>query len=471
MLTAWGSRRQYCDGLGRRDFLRLGVLGGALSLSDLLRLREANGATARTSQKSVIMVCLNGGPSHIDMYDLKPDAPVEIRGEFDPIRTNVAGLDISELMPLQARIADKFALVRSMQWPLDDGHHLHLMFSGFPKSAARPSFGSIVSRVRSERAAHPNRNAADGKSALPPYVSMAQFPPHPVLAGHEEPVYVGASHRPFVPYEAGPLVNTEVNYTGPGAGSVKNLEPTAGVSRDRLTNRAGLLKHLDVLRRELDSSGEMAGMDDFSRRALDMVASSRVREAFDISRESPQTLAKYGGDYVCKNDPDKRRCWEGTKFLQARRLVEAGVPVVTLAVGVWDTHGDHFMYQRDYVPALDRSLHALITDLHERGLQDDVAVVVCGEMGRTPRINKTAGRDHWPSSGFALFAGGGFRTGQIIGATDARGERPNSRPYTPQNVLATLYRHLDIDPNLSFIDHAGRPRHLLDDREPIAELI
>src|SRR5690349_10158838 len=150
MLTAWGSRRRYCDGLGRRDFLRVGALGGALSLPGLLRLREANGATARKSQKSVIMVCLNGGPSHIDMYDLKPDAPVEIRGEFDPISTNVAGFDIGELMPLQAQIADKLALVRSMQWPLDDGHHLHLMFSGFPKSAARPSFGSVVSRVRSE---------------------------------------------------------------------------------------------------------------------------------------------------------------------------------------------------------------------------------------------------------------------------------------------------------------------------------
>jgi len=468
MLTVWGSRRRYCDGLGRRDFLRVGALGGALSLSGLLRLREVQGAAAgKGSPKSVIMVCLNGGPSHIDMYDLKPDAPVELRGEFDPIRTNVAGFDITELMPLQATIADKLALVRSMQWPLDDGHHLHLMFSGFPKSAARPSFGSVVSRVRSERsAAHPS-----SKSALPPYVSMAQFPPHPVLVGHEEPTYVGTSHRPFVPYEAGPLVNTEVNYTGPGMGSVKNLEPTADVSHARLSDRASLLARLDKLRRDVDAQGEMAGMDAFARRALDMVGSQRVREAFDVSRESAATQAKYGGDYICKNDPDKRRAWEGTKFLQARRLVEAGVPVVTLAVGVWDTHSEHFTYQRDYVPALDRSLHALVTDLHERGLQNDVAVVVCGEMGRTPRINKGAGRDHWPSSGFALFAGGGFRTGQVIGATDARGERPKTRPYSPQNVLATLYRHLDIDPNLAFLDHAGRPRHLLDDRDPIAELI
>jgi hypothetical protein len=470
MLTVWGSRRRFCDGASRRDFLRVGALGGALSLADVLRL-QAHGAETPSAKprrtKSVIMVCLNGGPSHIDMYDLKPEAPVELRGEFDPIATNVPGFDISELMPLQATIADKLAVVRSMQWPLDDGHHLHLFFSGFAKMAARPSFGSIVSRVRSER----SRARGAARDPLPPYVSMAQFPPHPVLVGHEEPSYVGASHRPFVPYEAGPLVNTQVNYTGPGAGSVKNLEPTLGVTHDRLLNRSSLLQNLDTLRRDVDARGEMAGMDAFSLRALDMVSSARVREAFDLSREPEAVRAKYGGDVVCPNDPDKRRAWEGTKFLLARRLVEAGVPVVTLAVGVWDTHGDHFMYQRDNVPLLDRSLHALITDLHERGLQDDVAVVVSGEMGRTPRVNKTAGRDHWPSAGFALFAGGGFKTGQMIGATEARGERPKTRPYTPQNVLATLYKHLDIDPNLTFVDHAGRPRHLLDDREPIDELI
>ncbi len=214
----------------------------------------------------------------------------------------------------------------------------------------------------------------------------------------------------------------------------------------------------------------MAGLDAFTEQALGMITSSKVREAFDISREPPEVLAKYGGDIQYKLDPDRRRCWEGSKFLLARRLVEAGVPVVTLAVGVWDTHVDHFKYQRDNVPLLDRSLHALITDLHERGLDKDIAVVVCGEMGRTPKINKTAGRDHWPSAGFALFAGGRFRTGQVIGATDVRGERPRSRPYGPQNVLATLYHVLGINPNLTFADHTGRPRYLLDDQERISEL-
>lgn len=462
MLTIWGSKQRFCDGLSRRDFLHVGLLGGALTLPDLLRLRAEAATSNRPAHKAVIMVCLNGGPSHIDMYDLKPKAPVEIRGEFAPIHTNVPGIDISELMPLQAQIADKLAIVRSAQWPLDDGHHLHLVFTGFPKSAGRPSFGSIVSRVHAERGQ---------KNPLPPYVSMAQFFPHPVLAGHEEPTYVGTSFRPFVPYEAGPLVNGQINYTGPGAGEIRNLEPTAGITLDRLSNRTALRSALDKLHSDIDARGEMAGMDTFTHRAVDMITSRRVREAFDISREPPEAHARYGGDVICKNDPDQRRCWEGSKFLLARRLVEAGLPVVTIAVGVWDTHSDHFMFQRDNVPLLDRSLHALITDLHERGLDKDVAVVVCGEMGRTPRVNKTGGRDHWPSAGFALFAGGGLRMGQVIGATDARGERPQTRPYGPQNILATLYHVLGIDPAQTFPDYAGRPRYLVDDQERIAELV
>jgi hypothetical protein len=300
---------------------------------------------------------------------------------------------------------------------------------------------------------------------------MAQFPPHPVLAGHENPTYVGAAHQPFVPYEVAVELNGQINFTGPGAGEVQNLAPIAGLSRDRLMDRTALRNTLDKVRSVIDASGEMAGVDAYTLRALDMISSSRVREAFDLSREPAAMHERYGGDIHYKYDPDRRRCWEGSKFLLARRLVEAGVPVVTLAVGVWDTHSDHFRYQRDNVPLLDRSLHALITDLHDRGLDDDVAVVVCGEMGRTPRINKTGGRDHWPSAGFALFAGGGLRTGQVVGATDVRGERPQSRPYTPQNILATMYHVLGIDPATTFVDHAGRPRYLLDDQEPIAELV
>lgn len=463
MLTIFGRKSsRFCDGISRRDFLSVGTLGAAsLTLADVLRLRARAAGGARSSRKAVIMVCLNGGPSHIDMYDLKPDAPVEFGGEFRPIRTNVPGFDISELMPLQARIADKLALVRSLQAGRDDGHHLHYVFTGFPKDDHRPSFGAIVSRLRS----HPS-------NPLPPYVSMAQFPPHPVLRGHEDAAYVGPAHGPFVPFAAGPIANGVLNFTGPGLGRVNNLELASGLDRNRLADRTTILRTFDNLRRDLDTRAEMAGMDAFTVRALDMISSNRVRDAFDISREPQPVQALYAGDVRYKTDPDgARRCWEGSKFLLARRLVEAGVPVVTLAAGVWDTHGDLFPYQRDNTPLLDRSLYALVTDLHSRGLDQDVAVVVCGEMGRTPRINKDAGRDHWASAGFALFAGGGLRMGQVIGATDARGAGPTTRAYNPQNILATLYHVLGIDPALTFPDYSGRPRQLLDDHEPVRELI
>eukprot|EP00913_Durusdinium_trenchii_P009001 g8467.t1 len=337
------SRRRFCDRIVRRDFLKVGVLGGALGLPELLRLQAQSAEKERPAKKAVIMVCLNGGPSHVDMYDLKPEAPVEIRGEFQPIRTNVSGFDLCELMPRQAGIADKLALVRSVQWPIDDGHRLHLVFTGFRASDRRPSFGSVVSRLR-----------GDHRSPLPPYVSMAQFPPHPILKGHEEPSYVGTPHRPFVPYQAGPLVGGTITYTGPGAGEVKNLDLVEGVTPARLNDRKALLGAFDTLRRDIDASGELAGKDAFTARALEMVSSEEVRDAFDLSREPESLRARYGGDIQCKNDPDRRRCWEGSKFLLARRLVEAGVPVVTLSVGVWDTHSAHFTYQRDYVPRLDQ---------------------------------------------------------------------------------------------------------------------
>lgn len=460
MLTILGSKQRYCDGINRRDFLKVGALGGTLGLPELLRLQSHAAEKSSAQPRAVIMVCLNGGPSHVDMYDLKPEAPAEIRGEFRPVATNVPGFDICELMTLQAGIADKLALVRNVQWPIDDGHRLHLVFTGFPASAGRPSFGSVVSRL--------NR---DQNNPLPPYISMAQFPPHPILRGHEDPSYVGSPHRPFVPYQAGALASGQITYTGPGAGGVKNLELVEGVTREHLVDRKTLLSAFDKLKRGIDSSGELAGKDAFTIRALEMISSNKVRDAFDLSQESADVHALYGGDIQCDNDPDRRRCWEGSKFLMARRLVEAGVPVVTLAAGVWDTHSDHFAYQRDYIPRLDQSMHALVTDLHERGLDQHVAVVVCGEMGRTPRINATAGRDHWPSAGFALFAGGGLRMGQVIGATDARGERPVARPYTPQSILATLYHALGIDPTVTFPDYSGRPRYALDDQEPITELI
>lgn len=448
VLTFWGARRRFCDRIHRRDFLRVGALGlGGLSLADVLRLRAQ--ASPGSKPRSVIMVCLAGGPSHLDMYDLKPDAPADFRGEFNPIRTNVPGFDVCEHMPLQAKVADKLALVRTVQFVEPMQHELEEVYTGFPKSAQRPSFGSVVSRFRG------------GDSRLPSYVSLDY---NTGTAAYESPQYVGAAHRPLQ------LAGT----TG-----VRNLSLTRGVTPARLDNRRGLLRSFDAYRREVDTHRQSQDMDAFSARAFDLITSPKAREAFDLSREPDKVRDRYGS----KNDkyiyvgtkPDSP--WEGDKFLLARRLVEAGVPVVTLRAGGWDHHGNVvssqggtiFVSLRSALPLLDRSIHALVTDLHERGLDQEVVVLVWGEFGRTPKISQ-AGRDHWPDTGFALFAGA-VRTGQVIGATDSRGGRPRSRAVGAQNVLGTLYHALGIDYREKLPDFSGRPMQLLDDGEPIPELV
>jgi hypothetical protein len=446
MLTLWGTKHRFCDGLSRRHFLQVGTLGLAgLSLADLLRLR-AEGA-ARSTPKSVIMVWLGGGPSQMDMYDMKPDAPVEYRGQFKPIRTKVPGLDICELMPLQAKIADKLAVVRSLTFPEPNNHDRSLNFSGFHDATQRPAFGSIVSHFRS---------AAGDR--LPHYVSMVsrnREQPH-----LEEPHYVGAAHRPF----------------RLGTDDAPSLRPPRGVTISQLEDRRKLLKGLDTMRRDLDRRGELAAMDTFNARALDMITSPKAMEAFDLSREPDKVRESYGSSERLKvgemNVP-----WAPEKLLLARRLVEAGVSVVTVPLAEWDLHGgpptggNIFEALRIYLPRWDRALYALLTDLQQRGLEKDVAVVVWGEMGRAPRVNQFPGRDHWSESAFALFAGGGLNVGQVVGATDANGLRPRTRRYGPQNVLATLYHVLGIDPAETLKDYSGRPMNVLDDPKPIAELV
>lgn len=449
MLNLLGSRQTFCDALCRRDFLRLGVLGiGGLALSDVLRLQAQ--ATGRASRaKAVIMVCLPGGPSHHDIYDMKPDAPVEVRGDFRPIRTNVPGIEICEHLPLQAAIADKLAIVRSMRFSQPD-HQLHEVYTGFPTLARRPAFGSVVSRL------HPGPAAV-----LPRYMSLS-LSDHPrTVAVAERPEYLGLAHGPFEP-------------TGEG---IKNLALSEGLTLGRLADREQLLRSFDRLRRRTDQEASLAGLDAFQAQALELITSSHVREAFDLEREPAAVRELYGADFKFAFDYQFGHTWHASHFLLARRLVEAGVPVVTLGEGGWDHHGNVsgvkgtiFERSREQLPVFDRSLYALVTDLHQRGLDQDVAVVVWGEFGRSPRINKYGGRDHWPPAGFVLFAGGGFRTGQVIGATDSQGAHPTTRPYGPQNVLATLYRHLGIDPNQTLRDHINRPIPLLDDAEPIREL-
>ncbi|MBY0522609.1 MAG: DUF1501 domain-containing protein [Gemmataceae bacterium] len=446
MFTIWGrSQSAYCDGMSRRSFLKAGALGAGLTLADVLRARA--GSPSGKRPKSVIMVWLNGGPSQLDMYDLKPDAPAEIRGEFRPIQTTVPGFDICEMMPLQARMADRLAVVRSLTFPEPNNHDRSLNFSGFHDPARRPAFGSVVSRFRS----------APG-DRLPHYVSMVgRNQEQPFL---EEPHYAGAAHKPF-------------RLLGEG---VSGLRMPTGMTVSRLDDRRQLLSGLDGLRRDLDTRGELTAMDTFTARALDMITSPQAMSAFDLNREPDKVRERYGRTLTYRCD-GRNVPWESERLLQARRLVEAGVSVVTLSLGQWDHHGPSsscgniFASLREELALLDHSLHVLLTDLRERGLENDVAVVVWGEMGRTPRINQGPGRDHWSESGFVLFSGGGLKTGQVVGATDARGARPRTRAYQPQNVLATLHKVLDIDLNATLTDHTGRPQYLLDDRDPIAELL
>src|SRR5213593_2374016 len=444
-----GDSERFCDGISRRGFLRAGGLAlGGLALSDFLRLR-ADGAVAPEGRgKSVIMICLGGGPSHVDTYDMKPEAPAEIRGEFRPIKTNVPGMELCELLPQQAKIANKFAVVRSVTWQEPDHQRIEI-FTGFPKRERRPSFGSYVSRLAQRRDA-----------SLPRFVSLKGDDQE--IAEAEQPLWVEAQHRAFVPDNRG----------------LKTLELTRQVDLSRLLSRKELLTQLDTLRREVDVSGEMRAFDAFSAQALDMLTSGKARRAFDLSEEKPETLERYraGGNQFMYSHSSAPVSWDWEAFVRARRLVEAGVPFVSMQVGLWDHHCAEglptlFESYRSLLPLYDNCLSALITDLHERGLQDDVCVVAWGEFGRTPRINKFGGRDHWPAAGSVLFSGGGLKMAQYVGETNSTGEYPTTRAYNPQNILATLYHVLGIDPSTTIPDLNGRPQYLLEDREPVKELI
>jgi hypothetical protein len=394
------------------------------------------------------MICLGGGPSQIDTYDMKPEAPMEIRGEFRPIPSTVPGMQVCELLPRQAKVAGKFAVVRSVTWQEPDHQRIEI-FTGFPKRERRPSFGSCVSRLA-------NRPG----SALPQFVSLKGSDQE--IAEAEQPLWAGSQHRAFVPDSKG----------------LKTLELSSQVDLSRVKNRRELLAQLDTLRREVDAKGEMRAFDAFSGQAFDMLTSGHVRRAFDLSDEKPEVLDRYrasGSKFMYSHSPSPVT-WDWESFVRARRLVEAGVPFVSLQVGLWDHHCADglptlFESYRSLLPLYDACLAALIQDLHERGLHEDVCVVVWGEFGRTPRLNKFGGRDHWPAAGSVLFSGGGLKMGQYVGETNSTGEYPITRAYTPQNVLATLYHVLGIDPAATLLDHNGRPQYLLEDRDPVRELV
>ena len=439
-----GQGARFCDGLSRRDMLRIGTLSvGGLSLPQILAAEQASG---HRTHKSVIMIYMCGAPGHQDMYDLKMNAPAEIRGEFKPISTNVPGIEICEHMPRLARIMDKCVPLRSVHGSPDGNHDSFICYTGRTvrnqPPGGWPSMGAVTSKL-----------LGSVDQAVPAFVGLSPDAGHPPYGSPGLPGFLGVSHAAFRPNGAS---STDI--------VLKDL------TQARLADRRSLLGDVDRLRRDIDATRALDGMDSLTRSAFDILTSSRLAKALDVSDEPESVRERYG-----KGDPN--RFGDGAPrnlehFLVARRLVEAGARVVTLNFGRWDFHSDNFNGMRDtHLPQFDQGLSALIEDLHARGLDKDVAVVAWGEFGRTPLINKDAGRDHWPQVGGGLLAGGGFRTGQVIGATDRLGGEIVDRPVHFAEVLATLYRHLGIDPaEASLRDHTGRPQYLLDNPTPLPEL-
>jgi hypothetical protein len=423
MLTIQGQKTRYCDGVSRRSFLKIGAFSfGAttLTLADLFRA-EAR-ASGSSSHKALINVFLGGGPPHQDMWDLKPDAPREIRGEFNPIATRVPGIQICEVFPRLASLMDKAVVIRSLVGA-SGGHDAIQCMSGWHQSnmanmGGRPSIGAAVTRVQ---------GAVD--PSVPPFVGLAGRTGHLPWSDSGRPGFLGASYAPFKP-------------DGPGMANMR----LNGITAERLADRRRLRSSFDALRRELDVSGAVQATDSATERALNVLTSSRLLDALDISQETERVRARYG-DGKPYNFQFDGAPTVNDQLLIARRLVEAGARVVTLTFGRWDSHGQNFALVRDHGAKLDQCLSALIEDLDVRGMLDDVTVIAWGEFGRTPRINNGAGRDHWPQVSCAWLAGGGMRTGQAIGATNRLGEHAAQRPVTFAEVVATLYHNLGLNPS------------------------
>ena len=446
MLTLHGpAYRNPCDGVSRRDFLKVGSLTyGGLALPQILAADAKAAPGSAKRHKSVIMVFLAGGPPHQDMVDLKPNAPAEIRGDYKPIATNVPGLDFSEHMPRLAQRADKLAVIRSIVGCKDEHSAFHMLtgFNETPfKRAGRPALGSIVSYLQ-----------GPVDPAIPPYVGLSPKTGEVRWGDPGTAGFLGLAHNPFTPNRG------------------ETVDPTnTGIELTRYQDRQALLGQLDELKRKLDRDDAIVGMDGFDRAAFEILTSRKLVDAIDVSREDPRLREKYGlGDM--KNEADGPPCCMD-HFLMARRLVQVGARCVTISFGRWDTHGNNFKDNAIRIPKLDIALSALIDDLYAHGLENDVTVVVWGEFGRTPKINKDAGRDHWPRVSMAMLAGGGLRTGQVIGSTDKDAAYAKDRPVHVQEVFSTLYDRLGIGPETTVPDKTGRPMWLLDRYEPIRELI
>lgn len=439
MLDILGSAHRYCDGVTRRNLLRVGSLAfGGLALPDLLR---ADAATERRP-KSVIMVYLAGGMSHHDTFDMKLAAPAEIRGDFKSIKTTVPGLEIGEMLPRMSQSMHRVALIRSLVGFRDE-HSSFQNLTGFPMDQALreriPNVGCVVTRV-----------CGQTEPAMPAYVDLA-----PTM-----------QHRPYNTPGSGYLGRSADGVKIEGKSlAVMKLE---GLTVDRLDDRQKLRQSLDQFRRSVDSLS-LAGMDTNYERAFNVLTSSKLLAALDITRE-PLALRDRYGHGSPQHLGDGAPMWND-QLLAARRLVEAGARFVSVAYGFWDTHGNNAGHLRQHLPLFDTGVSALIEDIHQRGLEKDVLVLVWGEFGRTPKINVNGGRDHWAPVNFALLSGGGLPVGQVIGSTDSLGAYALDRPIHFRDVLATLYRHLEIPADTIVNDLIGRPVAILPGgHEPIREL-
>ncbi len=468
MLTIRGRSYRHCDGMTRRRFLTAGALTvGGLTLADLLRLEAAAGMGS--SHKAVINIHLDGGPPQMDLIDLKPNAPSEIRGEFTGIATKIPGFQLCELLPKLASVSDRFVFIRSLVGAAGR-HDAFQCQSGFDANnlasfGGRPAMGCVVSKLM-----------GSPEDPAPSFVDLMQG--RPLVRNSARAGFLGPAYKAFRPdiseMFSRPLEDGMKNeLAAKGANHTVSLSLNEELDAGRLQDRENLLSSLDRMRRDVDASGMMDAMDRFERQATSILLSGRFADAMDLSKEDPRIVERYTAEatnverFTTAEDEYSMR-----KLLLARRLIEAGVRCVSVSFSDFDTHSGNFQRMRQMLPILDNGLSALIADLEERGMLDDVSIVAWGEFGRTPKINKNAGRDHWPRVAMGMMAGGGIRAGQIIGSTDREAGTATSRPVHYQDVMATLYRNLGIDADKTTItDPTGRPQYLLDEGRPLLELI
>jgi hypothetical protein len=435
MLNLWGSRKRTdCDGATRRDFLKVGALGATgLMLPDLLRARAAAQAAGRSTRNtSVVWLWLGGGPTHVETFDPKMSAPAEFRSAVGAVQTNVSGIELGGVFPQMARVADKMAFVRSFAHN-NSGHGggTHWVMTGYDYPPAdngqapiKPGLGSIVAR---------QRGANNPTTGLPTYVRLSG------IYG-DGPSWLGSAYAPF----------------DVGGNARRNMNMQ--VPLDRLGERRNLLRTFDTFNRQADRSGLASGLDSFETQAFDLLL-SRAREVFDVDREEPRTRDLYGSTPL------------GRQMLLARRLCESGVGFVTIQYGGWDMHGQIAQSMRNLAPQLDHAVSAFVQDTHARGLDQDILLVITGEFGRTPRINGSAGRDHWAPLSTLALAGGGLRMGQVVGESSSRAEVPRTRPITPQDLMATVFHVLGLPRDLHYNDPTGRPTPMVNNGHAIPELV